>query len=134
MPSPEAMAKYEMAAKVVMKLVRMWKRRFDCNSQSASARDITEHITTYCWDAVCHGVHGQRRDGHDDEDDPKPRVNKRPANDTDGHQTREYGYQSHPLPDTDAQVALGWSGWGRQSSMMPSWWQRGWEVESEVCL
>ena len=65
-----------MAAKVVMKAVRTWKRRF-CYVDVSEVVYYEEQgsvVGTHNRDTECHSVKRNRRDCHDDEDDPKGRV------------------------------------------------------------
>jgi hypothetical protein len=65
-PSPVAMAKYEMAAKVVIMAVMMWKSRFCYGRVSMGLCRFKE--ATYNWDAPCHDIErnaGQQHDGED---------------------------------------------------------------------
>ena len=59
-----------MAAKVVMKAVKMWNKRFCC---ARLVEDITHKLkdhNAYDWDTEGHHVEGKGGDDHDHEDGP----------------------------------------------------------------
>ena len=58
-----------MVAKVVMKAVRMWNRRFCCWLLEMECWDLESEA--YSWNPPGHGVKGERGDQHDHEDDPE---------------------------------------------------------------
>lgn len=66
-PSPVAIAKYEIVAKVVIMAVMTWKSLF-CYAFVRSKYCMSRR-GTYNWDAPCHGVESQAGQEHDHEDD-----------------------------------------------------------------